>query len=128
MTSLAALTPRQRLTWALDQAYRMMEAKGVPSLARPILALLRPRLQRSVDEHPERPIALLVWAWARIPAVIGDAVDLTDLERVAAIVAMVEEHEFGASSSGAPAREDPPAVTDQAIATAATDGQDPGAG
>lgn len=116
MTTLAALTPRQRLRWALDRAYRMMEAKGVPVLARPILGALRPRLAASIDANPERPLALLVWAWARIPAIIGDAVDLTDTERVGAIVAMVEAHEFG--------DEDPAAVTAEQ-ATDATPAADP---
>lgn len=36
-----------------------------------------------------------MWAWARIPDLLGDAVDLADTERVMAIVATVEAHEFG---------------------------------
>lgn len=50
---------------------------------------------RSLAADPERVLALLTWAWARIPAIIGDQVDLTDQDRVAAIVALVERHEFG---------------------------------
>ena len=49
----------------------------------------------SLAADPERAIALLTWAWARIPALIGDQVDLADQERVALIAALVDQYEFG---------------------------------
>jgi hypothetical protein len=49
-----------------------------------------------LDEEPERVIAIATWAWARLPELIGADVDLTDHERVLAIVERVEQHEFGA--------------------------------
>jgi len=58
-------------------------------------------LAASLAGDPERALALLTWAWARIPAVIGDQVDLTDQERVATIVRLVEEHELGGIGDGA---------------------------
>lgn len=61
--------------------------------SRPILELLRPRLRASLEREPERAAAILTWAWARIPELIGDAVDLADTDRVLAIVARVEEVE-----------------------------------
>ena len=85
---------RQRLQAALAAAYSNLEAaNSLPALARPILGALRPRLERSLDEQPERAAAILTWAWARIPQLVGDAVDLTDAGRVAAIVERVEEVE-----------------------------------
>lgn len=100
-----AQTSRQaaisRLLTALDRAYRVVARPGVPLPVRPILRGLRPRLERSLAADPERVIALLTWAWARIPEVIGDQVDLADHERVAAIVALVERHEFGAEPEAA---------------------------
>jgi len=92
----------ERLLTALELGYRLASRPGVPLLARPILSALRPRLAASLAGDPERALALLTWAWARIPSVIGDQVDLTDQERVATIVALVERHEFG-EESGAPA-------------------------
>lgn len=38
-------------------------------------------------------VAILVWAWARLPELIGDSVDLNDQERVSTIVERVEQNE-----------------------------------
>lgn len=62
-------------------------------MLRPILKTLQPRLAASLDREPERAVAILVWAWARLPEVIGDAVDLSNAELVAAIVERVEQRE-----------------------------------
>lgn len=102
-----------RLQRALSSAYRVAQAKGVPLALRPILSALEPRLKASLEHEPERAIAVLVWLWARLPEVIGEAVDLTDHERVATIVARVELNEGltapSSSSPGEPA--EPPSAT-----------------
>jgi hypothetical protein len=65
-------------------------------------------------DEPERAIAVLVWIWARLPDVIGEAVDLNDHERVWAIVSRVEQVEFGATPEPSPSSEplEPPAPAD----------------
>lgn len=68
-----------------------------------MLRTLRPRLERSLADNPERAAAILTWAWARIPDLLGEAIDLRDTERVAAIVAIVERRELGADPDGEPA-------------------------
>ena len=82
-----------RLTRALEAALTVAQSKGVPLALRPILSALQPRLRASLEHEPERAVAVLVWLWARLPEVIGEAVDLTDHERVAAIVQAVELNE-----------------------------------
>lgn len=92
-------TPRERmitrLRAALEGAYQVADLKGLPLVLRPILKTLQPRLAASLDREPERAVAILVWLWARLPEVIGDAVDLDDRDRVAAIVRLVEQRELG---------------------------------
>lgn len=46
-------------------------------------------------------VAIAVWAWAKLPELIGDAVDLEDRARVQAIIERVEQREFGAEVPGA---------------------------
>lgn len=91
-----------RLQRTLEGAYRLAEAKGLPLALRPILHTLRPRLARSLAAEPERAIAVCVWLWARLPEVIGEAVDLTDHARVAAIVQAVEQRELNLQPTPAP--------------------------
>jgi hypothetical protein len=97
--NLSPSTPREQLTArlleALAMAFDQLTESKTPPLFRPILSGLRPRLARSLAEEPERAAAILTWAWAKIPAVVGDAVDFTDEARVRAIVERVEEVELG---------------------------------
>lgn len=106
--SIAQLSARMRL--ALDRAYLVLERRGMPAMAKAVLKAIRPRLERSLAEDPRRAAAILVWAWARIPELLGDTVDLTDSARVWAIVRTVEEHELG--EPPAPAAEDPDGRSD----------------
>lgn len=90
-----------RLMTALDRAYQVIEARA-PLPATLVVRTMRPRLERSLAAEPERAVAVLVWAWARIPELIGDAVDLTDTARVLAIVARVEQYELGLTAEPEP--------------------------
>lgn len=92
-----------RLQHGLSLAYQVLEARLTSAPARLTLKALRPRLERSLAAEPARMAALLTWAWARIPELLGDAVDLSDQARVVAIVEMVEQHEFGAGAAAADA-------------------------
>jgi len=86
----------RRLLEALATAYATLDRARLPWGAQPILALLRPRLEASLAADPARAAAILTWAWAKIPELIGDTVDLGDADRVAAIVERVEQVEgFG---------------------------------
>jgi hypothetical protein len=93
-----------RLMTALASAYQVIEARA-PLPAQLVVKTMRPRLERSLAADPERAVAVLVWAWARIPELVGATVDLTDTDRVLAIVAAVEHYELGLEPSppGAPA-------------------------
>lgn len=88
-----------RLGRFLALAYRHLERAPAPF--RLTLTLLRPRLAASLDDEPERVVAIAVWAWAKLPELIGDAVDLEDRARVQAIIERVEQREFGAEVPGA---------------------------
>lgn len=83
-----------RLMTALAAAYQVIEARA-PLPAQLVVRTMRPRLERSLAGEPERAVAVLVWAWARIPELVGDTVDLTDTDRVLAIAALVEQRELG---------------------------------
>lgn len=98
LAPLADPTPAQlltaRLLATLAAVYAIVEkAEGLPWGTRPILELLRPRLERSLAEQPGRAAAILTYAWANIPRILGDAVDLTDHEKVAATVQLVRDNE-----------------------------------
>lgn len=83
-----------RLLATLAAIYSRVErAEGLPWGSKPMLELLRPRLEESLAKQPGRAAAILTYAWARIPAIIGDSIDLADQERVAAIVELVKENE-----------------------------------
>lgn len=86
----------ERLRWALSKTYELLEGRA-PGVVRIALKTMRPRLERSLDteDGARRAAALLTWAWVRIPDLLGDAVDLTDTDRVLAIARMVERREFG---------------------------------
>jgi hypothetical protein len=86
---------RGRMQEALASIFANLERTRTPAPFRLILAGLRPRLAASLDSEPERAAAILVWAWTQIPQMLGDAVDLTDTDRVLAIARRVEELEFG---------------------------------
>lgn len=92
---------RLRLRLTLDRVYRQLEERSLPLAFRPILGALRPRLAASLDREPERAAALLTYAWAKIPDLLAGVVDLSDTPRVLAIVARVEEVEFGAAPAAA---------------------------
>jgi hypothetical protein len=113
-----------RLMTALARAYQVIEARA-PLPATLVVKTMRPRLERSLAADPERAVAVLVWAWARIPELVGDTVDLTDTERVLAIVARVELYELGLETApimqtDAASEHEPPEPM-QDDATAATD-------
>lgn len=103
-----------RLLVALERAYLVLEHRVRSTPARLMMRTLRPALVRSLAGEPARMAALLTWAWARIPELLGDAVDLNDQARVAQIVAAVELHEFGdeAGLTG-PTDERPAGPTDE---------------
>lgn len=44
-------------------------------------------------EQPGRAAAILTYAWANIPRILGDAIDLTDHDKVAATVQLVRDNE-----------------------------------
>ncbi len=107
-----ALTTEQReratikLHRALDLAFRSLDTtKG--RFVRSILGALRPRLAKAIDDDPELAVALLVWAWARIPEII-EGVDLRDTARVLGIAEAVERELFGSPPASAPSSVDDP--------------------
>jgi len=52
-----------------------------------------------LEAEPERAVAIATYVWAKLPALIGPAVDLTDQQRVQAIVRRVDQVELSSEPS-----------------------------